>query len=386
MSIKEYLYSAILADLCQSTPTVTHRVQQMLAGAPDSLASQLWEQINQHKAPVDVGDMFNDLMPSLSTYTVKELYEMQLPDPVWIVEDYLPEGLAILAGKAKVGKSWLAMQLAHCVASGQPFLGKPVMQGACLYLALEDSRRRLQARAHAQGWAADLPVILYNLIDFRREIGALDERGADLLSLHALQHGCRLVVIDTLSRAMPMDQQDVTTVTAALTPLQEIAQRSACAVVLIDHHNKMSNFNPNVITDILGSTAKGAVADTAWGLYRQPGKREGMLGMTGRDIEEHSLAMAFDQESKSWLCSGESAQVEHTTREQEILETLSDLDMASLTEISKHTGQDISNTSRCIANLMLNGLVYKVRHPTKPHRYLFQLAAPDVEQQSLFPE
>jgi RecA-family ATPase len=57
------------------------------------------------------------------------------------------EGVSLLAGPPKVGKSWLSLALGIAVASGGTAFGRiPVRQGPVLYLALEDTLRRLQAR------------------------------------------------------------------------------------------------------------------------------------------------------------------------------------------------------------------------------------------------
>ena len=72
---------------------------------------------------------------------------MELPPVKWVVPDLLPEGVTLLAGKPKLGKSWLAFGLAVAVASGGVVLGtKRVERGEALYLALEDNQRRLQKR------------------------------------------------------------------------------------------------------------------------------------------------------------------------------------------------------------------------------------------------
>src|SRR5215203_4885355 len=65
----------------------------------------------------------------------------------WTVPGILPEGVTILSGKAKMGKSWLALGWCLAVASGGAALGKrKVEKGEALYLALEDNPRRLQQR------------------------------------------------------------------------------------------------------------------------------------------------------------------------------------------------------------------------------------------------
>lgn len=64
----------------------------------------------------------------------------------FIVDALLSQGLHILAGSPKVGKSWLALWLALTVAKGESVWGMPVRQGTTLYLCLEDSQLRIQNR------------------------------------------------------------------------------------------------------------------------------------------------------------------------------------------------------------------------------------------------
>lgn len=65
----------------------------------------------------------------------------------WIVQKYLLEGLFLLGGKPKIGKSWWALDVAVAVASDNgTCMGKECEHGAVLALMLEDSDRRLQRR------------------------------------------------------------------------------------------------------------------------------------------------------------------------------------------------------------------------------------------------
>ena len=50
-------------------------------------------------------------------------------EPVsFVVDDLLPQGLHLLAGAPKIGKSWLALWLAVTVAKGDPIWGMGVKQ------------------------------------------------------------------------------------------------------------------------------------------------------------------------------------------------------------------------------------------------------------------
>ena len=69
-----------------------------------------------------------------------------LPPIRFTIGGLLPQGLHILAGAPKVGKSWLALWLCLCVAKGDNVWEFPSVRGDVLYLCLEDSYSRIQNR------------------------------------------------------------------------------------------------------------------------------------------------------------------------------------------------------------------------------------------------
>ena len=63
------------------------------------------------------------------------------------VDDILVEGLTLLAGKPKKGKSYLALDMSLSIAVGrQAFLKFPTRQSKVLYVSLEDGERRIKRR------------------------------------------------------------------------------------------------------------------------------------------------------------------------------------------------------------------------------------------------
>src|ERR1035437_230230 len=80
-------------------------------------------------------------------FTAAELMDTEFAEPRWAVNGLIAEGLNLIVGSPKLGKSWLCLGLAVAIASGGKALGKiQVDQGAVLYAALEDTPRRLQNR------------------------------------------------------------------------------------------------------------------------------------------------------------------------------------------------------------------------------------------------
>ena len=83
--------------------------------------------------------MSNKMDRPLATVDGRTLMDRPLEPPNFVVDTLISQGLHILAGSPKVGKSWLALWLAVTVAKGEPVWGMSVKQGTTLYLCLEDS-------------------------------------------------------------------------------------------------------------------------------------------------------------------------------------------------------------------------------------------------------
>ena len=90
--------------------------------------------------------MSNKMDRPLATVDGRTLMDRPLEPPNFVVDTLISQGLHILAGSPKVGKSWLALWLAVTVAKGEPVWGMSVKQGTTLYLCLEDSVLRIQNR------------------------------------------------------------------------------------------------------------------------------------------------------------------------------------------------------------------------------------------------
>jgi len=80
-------------------------------------------------------------------FTAASLKEKKFEPISYVVPMLIPEGVTILAGRPKVGKSWAALDIAIAKASGSIVLGNIKLEpGDVLYAALEDNERRLRSR------------------------------------------------------------------------------------------------------------------------------------------------------------------------------------------------------------------------------------------------
>ena len=290
-------------------------------------------------------------------WSMAEILETEFPEPRWAVPGLIPIGLTLIAGRPKVGKSWLGLQLAHSKGTGGIFLGVKVEPGSVLYLALEDSPRRLQTRSRKQGIPRTAAITFYTAWK------AFHKGGLDDLLIELEANNYSLVVIDTLERATPgTDKSDEKIMGPIFDQLQRMAQNRNMAIVLLDHHRKNGGFGTNnPIDDVIGTTAKAGTADAIAGMYKEPGKRELTFTILGRDVEEQSLSLRWDPEFYCWQCLGASGEVRAEGVKADILEAIADLiamgEYPTTTRIGKHIGKDLGQTSRAISELLRDGKI-----------------------------
>ncbi len=299
---------------------------------------------------------------TLKVTSIDELLTRDWPETPWLVNGLIPQGLILLAGKAKLGKSWLCLQLAQAVATGGMFLGVQVDRAAVLYLALEDNPRRIAQRAKLQGWGVWRGRCDFAYLGDVRDLWPLCRRSADRLAEIIEAGNYKLVIVDTLSRLYKGDQNDVSASTDALSPLQAVAMRTGVTVILVDHHNKLKQNEETLdpVTDVLGSTGKGAVADAIMGLYRIEGRPGAILALTGRDVEEKRLALFFDKNTHTWQDTGmDYRTLRLSDARRAVLDAVADMGAATCQEVADALGQDKSNVHKTLSALLREGFLAK---------------------------
>ena len=154
-----------------------------------------------------------------------------LPPVRYVVEGYIAEGVTVLAGRPKFGKSWLALGIGVGVSMGGYALNTRVEQGDVLYLALEDNERRMQKRLkQLLPPSSTTPSRLF--IDFtcpRMDQGGLDAIREWIVSVEKP----RLIVVDVFGKIRPLltgKEQIYSSDYDSITPLKEIASEHGIAI------------------------------------------------------------------------------------------------------------------------------------------------------------
>lgn len=330
-----------------------------------AIQSGSYKEIGKLKTDLDSAPRWQPPKSPLSKQpkTAAELMAMELPEIRWAVPDIIPEGVSILAGKPKLGKSWLALGLCVAVSSGGHALGKkPVEKGEALYLGLEDNTRRLQKRMRMVIGEENVPDGLYWHTEFPR----MDDGGLAALDEWLTEHtDCRLVVVDTLAKFKPRPRggrnaydEDRETVD----PLGDLIEKHGVAIVLVHHMRKMAASDP--IDEINASTGLSAGVDGVLLLKRERGEADASLYVDGREIEETSdLALTWDGNLTQWILAGDAEEYRQSDERRQIIETLRTADNPmGPKQIAEATGGNYGSLRVILPEMAREG---KIENPSK---------------------
>jgi hypothetical protein len=276
----------------------------------------------------------------------------------YILPSIVPEGLTLLVGRPKIGKSWLLLDTGVAVADEAPryVCGNRPAHGDVLYLALEDNKRRLQWRIRKLLGEAPWPERLRLHTSWRR----LDQGGAE-----DIEAWCdsvpepRLVILDTLAACRPHQAGNRSGYSEdydALKAVQALAGERGLGVIAAHHDRKMGADDP--IDRISGTLGLPAIADTALVLTRSS---DGItLYGRGRDIEEFEYAVAFEKEECRWRLRGDAEEVRRSDTRKAILSALPETgDVMGPTEIAKAAGRDDAATRQALGRMATAGEVVR---------------------------
>jgi hypothetical protein len=212
---------------------------------------------------------------------------MQIKPPAFAVEGILPsKSMSLLCGHPGSGKSFIALDMGLCIATGKPWLGRyPVQKGGVVYVAGEGFSglgKRLRAWSGYYGYKPD------QLDRFMAVDEAMDIRDPDVIMRLAEQSQrkfpsdpVRLICLDTLARCTPGAAESWTKhmnqVVAGCNRLQVLLG----ATILIVHHMDKRGKGPR------GSNALMGAVDVAYRTDKHPTKSLVVLTCDkAKDIEE----------------------------------------------------------------------------------------------------
>ena len=131
----------------------------------------------------------------LKTVDAETLLSTPMSKTMFIVDGLISQGVNVISGASKIGKSWLMLWLGLQVAQGNSVWGLPTLQCDVLYLSLEDTQRRIKDQLYNLTDSA--PDNLYFAVTSGLIGGGLEEQITDFLTEHP---ATKLVIIDTLQK------------------------------------------------------------------------------------------------------------------------------------------------------------------------------------------
>jgi hypothetical protein len=221
-----------------------------------------------------------------TAWAADELMAENFPPVRWAVPGLIAEGVNLLAGPPKVGKSWLTFGLALSVAAGDDALGSiPTQAGAVLYLALEDTPRRLQSRMGKllDGRHAPRGLTLATTCP------PLPEGGAEAVASWLERNpAARLVIIDVFAKVRGRAVTGASAYDAdyaAVGYAKALADKDGVAVVLVHHVRKAGA--EDFLESVSGTNGLAGAADATLVLRRPRGEADGV------DVDESEHALRF---------------------------------------------------------------------------------------------
>lgn len=287
--------------MCESyDPILTERMKELVA--------ELRPRADQTPAPV--------FLPLYKPFSVADMSEKNLPPLQWAVVGLLPAGLTFFAAPPKTGKSLACLSLAAAVASDPSatgefptFWGFVVNPGDVLYLALEDSQRRIFERFKKM-----------KLTRPRRMEASLTAPSFDDGLIPYLEEWInskqapRLIIIDTLARIKGRTggrENAYDADSRMLAPLQKLGLEKGVAILVVTHLKKAGGAQPDdPFERIMGSTGQFSIADAGWLISGKRNAPEMTFTATGREIGDMELKISLDHDTLHWRLLGTSEALE----------------------------------------------------------------------------
>ena len=251
------------------------------------------------------------------SFDALELQSEYIEPPTWVVQDVLPTGLAILCAPSKIGKSWMMLQLGLAVAEGKEFLDFKTEKNGVLYYALEDSKSRIKDRLNKMLKGKKAPSDLRFVIQADTvDSGLLEKIKEELKEFPNI----RLVIIDTLQKVRGKVVKNESVYSGdyrEMGALKEFADKQKICLLFVHHLRKLAD-DSDVFNMISGSTALMGAADSIFIISKKKRMDEdAILSMTGRDIQQSDLVIAFNKYDFVWEVRGTAEEIAAKRERQE---------------------------------------------------------------------
>ncbi len=232
------------------------------------------EHINPEEFFRSVDDSVNDKPNGAAGGGVHRFWPLRFKDIAlstdcpYLVKGLIPrEGLTIVWGPPKCGKSYWTFDVAMHVTLGWNYRGRKVTQGTVVYIACE-GERGLAARAEAfrQKRLAGGDDPPFFLVTTRLDLVAdVEQLVVDIQAAIGADH-CAAIVVDTLNRSIAGSESRDDDMGAYIKAADRLREAFAAAIIII-HHCGINEARPRGHTSLTGA------ADAQIAIKRDDGDR-----------------------------------------------------------------------------------------------------------------
>lgn len=185
---------------------------------------------------VDTGETNADIAPVFNVFNLIDLYEEELPEARWVVQDLVPlGGITAFTGESNSFKSFLTLALTGNVVNGEPFLGHfPTTQGKVLIVDEENNRRDIRKRFEDLGVAPHPDILFVSQGGFRADV----EASIEALRVIVEQQKPLLIILDSLIDIHTRNENDAPEMNSVFLALKHKLLTEESAIIVIHHHRK----------------------------------------------------------------------------------------------------------------------------------------------------
>lgn len=222
------------------------------------------------------------------------LMDMQFPKSRFCIQSLLPQGVSILGGAPKIGKSWMVLDWCVRIAKGEDVWNLPTEKGTVLYLCLEDSLARLQDRLNCI--TDEVPNNLYVATKSESIETGLIQQIQNFIITHT---DTILIVIDTFQMIRNNSELSYANDYNEICKLKQYADEMSISILLVHHLRKQGDSDP--LNKLSGTTGISGAVDAVFVLDKDK-RNENKVNLlcTGRDIEQREFQLSFNKENCTW--------------------------------------------------------------------------------------
>jgi len=326
---------------------------------------------------------------TLNVVNAYDIYIKDLPPTKWYVGSLIHEGATLLSGDPKVGKSFLALQIAIAVAGGASDVCGNLavgVHGRVLYMALDDaSEKRIHKRLHEL--TEDRQAIRNIDFVYQRDLPSISGGLLDMLAQHLAGTRYVMVILDTLGAALDPERSTKNIYRADYAEavgLQKLAQEFGISFLILHHTNKGDSASP--VARASGSHGLTGAVDSVMMLYKDEFKSCAILSACPRDGESSEVYLER-LENGTWNVThpevvralGTQAEQSVTREQEEVRSVLRD-GPKSPSEVAQDLDLNLDTARKRLSRMAQAGLIEK----QPDGRYaLRQAANPDTPQYTL---